>query len=32
MKEFKLLLFIVVLVGFAALAHASFDDGKATYG
>ncbi|MFZ0944146.1 MAG: tetratricopeptide repeat protein [Syntrophobacteraceae bacterium] len=29
MTKFKSLLFIAVLVGFAALAHAGFDDGKA---
>jgi len=31
MKKFKFLLFIAVLVGFAALAYAGFDDGKAAY-
>ena len=32
MKRFKFLLFAALLVGFAALAHAGFDDGKAAYG
>jgi hypothetical protein len=31
MIRFKFLFFIAVLVGFAALAHAGFDDGKAAY-
>ena len=29
MKRFKFLLFVAVLVGFAALADAGFDEGKA---
>jgi hypothetical protein len=31
MTKFKFLLFIAVLVGFAALAHAGFKNGKAAY-
>ena len=31
MKRFKLLLFVAVLAGLAALAYAVFDDGKAAY-
>jgi uncharacterized protein len=31
MTRFKFLLFVAVLFGFAALAHAGFDDGKAAY-
>jgi TPR repeat protein len=31
MKRIKFLLFIAVLVGFAALAHAGFDEGKAAH-
>ena len=31
MKRIKFLFFVVVLVGFAALAHAGFDEGKAAY-
>jgi hypothetical protein len=29
MKRIKFLLFVAVLIGFAALAHAGFDEGKA---
>ena len=31
MTRFKFLLFAALLIGFAALAHAGFDDGKAAY-
>lgn len=31
MKRFKLLLIIALLVGFAALAYAGFDKGKARF-
>ncbi|MGO9533180.1 MAG: hypothetical protein ACLP2X_21635 [Syntrophobacteraceae bacterium] len=31
MTKFKLLLFVAVLAGFASLAYAGLDDGKAAY-
>ncbi|MGA2735582.1 MAG: tetratricopeptide repeat protein [Syntrophobacteraceae bacterium] len=31
MTKFKFLLFVALLIGFGAFAHAGFDEGKATY-